>query len=197
MNDKEYNELKLIKELNMEIWKDIKGYEGLYQISNLGNVKSLDKIINCRGDGQRLLKGKILSTRKNHDYIHVDLTNEKLKKTYKVHRLVGIAFIDNPNNKPEINHKDGNKSNNNVNNLEWCTRIENIEHSINTGLKKIAVGWYHTKESKENKIHAKLNYEIANKIRLNLENKSRKELAYEYNVCRQVIDSVINNKSWI
>lgn len=102
-------------------WKDIKGYEGLYQISNLGNVKSLRK-------------NKILKPFSNHGYMQVRLYKENNKKDFKIHRLVANAFITNYYCKPEINHIDGNKQNNNVDNLEWCTRKENEQHAVKYGL---------------------------------------------------------------
>ena len=112
-----------------EIWKDIVGYEGLYQVSNLGNVKSLhyrNKKIH-----------HILSPRKHHTgYLMVSLTSNRKAKCFNVHRLVAIAFIPNPNDLPCVNHKDGNKHNNNVSNLEWVTHQQNTRHAIATGLLK-------------------------------------------------------------
>ena len=105
--------------LPREIWKDIRGYEGKYQVSNIGNVRSL----NYRG-----VKGKVkrLKTECNNcGYILVFLYKECKPKGYSVHRLVAEAFIPNPNNLPQVNHKDENKANNCVWNLEWCTREYN------------------------------------------------------------------------
>ena len=94
-----------------EIWKDIKGYEGLYQVSNLGRVKSFVK----KGE-------KILAPQKNSNgYLRVILTNKAKKKRYFIHRLVAETFILNPNYYPVVNHLDCNRTNNSVNNLEWCT----------------------------------------------------------------------------
>ena len=102
----------------MEIWKDIEGYEGLYQVSNKGRVKSLYK------GSERILKP--------HDngrgYLRVHLTKENTSKNIRVHRLVALAFIPNPNNLPEINHRDENKKNNCVENLEWCDRGYNVNY---------------------------------------------------------------------
>ena len=124
-----------------EIWKDIIGYEGLYQVSNFGRVKSLDKIMfvyGCQKDPiQAIKKGKILTPRKNSDgYDKVSLTKNKVAKEYFIHRLVAICFLDNPNNYEEVNHIDGNKTNNNVSNLEWCTHLQNMQHCYENNLRK-------------------------------------------------------------
>jgi len=115
-----------------EIWKDIEGYEGLYQVSNLGNVRSVDKFVNARLNGiltKRLIKGKNIKLYMDKEgrYI-VKLSKNSKRKNYKVHRLVAIAFISNPNNYPYINHKDENPKNNRVDNLEWCTAKYNSNY---------------------------------------------------------------------
>lgn len=110
--------------MSEEIWKDIPGFEGLYQASTFGNVRSL----NWRR--QKIVKNFNL-TRRSSGYIKVDLRVNKTKKTFDVHRLVAITFIDNPHRKSDVNHIDGNKSNNFVSNLEWATRSENMAHCRN------------------------------------------------------------------
>lgn len=113
-----------------EIWKDIVGYENIYQISNNGNVKSLGRWINTKCKGKRWQEGKILKPNiDNRGYLHVCLMNNGIKKTYSVHRLVAQAFISNPNNYPCVNHKDENKQNNCVENLEFCT----VKYNVNYG----------------------------------------------------------------
>lgn len=114
----------------MEIWKDIIGYEGLYQVSNLGNVKSLKKKSINRHGWIRILPELIMIQKiSNNGYKRVGLVKNGHQKQISVHRLVTIAFIENKNNKPCVNHKDGNKLNNNVDNLEWVTISENSLHS--------------------------------------------------------------------
>lgn len=105
-----------------EIWKDINGFEGLYQISNLGRVKSIRNNI--------ILK----QTYCKSNYLKVKLSKNCKQKTIQVHRLVTETFIPNPDNKPQVNHIDGNKENNHIDNLEWVTAKENTEHAIKIGI---------------------------------------------------------------
>lgn len=111
--------------MKTEIWKPIKDYEGLYEVSNLGRIKS-------RG----YKKEKILkATKDNNGYLLVYLYKGGKRKTFKLHRIVATAFITNPNKLPEINHKDENKENNHVSNLEFCDRKYNLNYG--TRLQKI------------------------------------------------------------
>lgn len=108
----------------MEKWKDIKNFEGLYQISNFGHVKSL-----------KYGKEKILKTREFKGYLRVGMYLGDTQKHFRVHRLVAEAFIPNINNLPIVNHKDRDRGNNHVDNLEWCTVEFNVLHKIDN-LKK-------------------------------------------------------------
>lgn len=108
-----------------EDWRDIKGYEGKYQISNMGNVKSLNY---HRGKSERILKPRYPSPPQN-EYGYVVLSKNNKVQHFYIHRLVAEYFLDNPQNKPYVNHKDGNKHNNNVENLEWVTPLENNLHA--------------------------------------------------------------------
>lgn len=120
-----------MKETNMEVWKDIEGYEGLYEISNLGRVKCLERLVKNK-NGYRKVKERILTTT-SFNYACVFLSNSSVKQHY-VHRLVATAFIPNPLNKEMVNHKSGNKLDNRLNNLEWVTRSENQIHAFSIGL---------------------------------------------------------------
>ena len=122
----------------MEIWKDIIGFEGLYKISNLGRVKSLGKgkstnPLNCV---EKIMKNGL----SKRGYEKIKLMKDGSYYYHSIHRLVAINFIDNPENKPQVNHIDGNKSNNKVSNLEWNTPKENIQHSFDNGLNIQRVG---------------------------------------------------------
>lgn len=119
----------------MEIWKDIKDYPG-YQVSNLGRVRTNNKITITEKHGVRHWKNRILKqkcTRQN--MMRVELWNDKGHKTLSVHRLVAFAFLGNPvDENMTVNHKDGNRKNNNVNNLEWLSLADNIKHGFKNGL---------------------------------------------------------------
>lgn len=119
-----------------EAWKDIEGCGGSYRISNLGRVKTLPRVV-YRGNfmSRQIIKEKILTPEiTNRGYYRITFQKNKIKVHISVHRLVGLHFVTNPENKPQINHKDGNKANNYYKNLEWCTSMENVQHSYDTGL---------------------------------------------------------------
>ena len=112
-----------------EIWKDIKGYEGVYQVSNTGKIKRIGEYSNQFGstwESERILK----PSSKENKYMIVGLSKEGKVKNKYVHRLVAEAFIPNLENKPTVNHKDGDRANNHESNLEWSTYLENNIHSI-------------------------------------------------------------------
>lgn len=112
-----------------ELWKSIKNYEGLYEISNYGHIRSLDRYVIDKGK-KSFRKGTNISICKNeHGYKYVTLYKDGKQKHKYLHRLVAEAFIDNPNNYPEVNHLDFDKSNNYVTNLEWCSKRCNMNHA--------------------------------------------------------------------
>lgn len=115
----------------MEIWKDISGYEGHYVISNKGRVKGLERKIVNRGRIQTK-RESILTPFISGGYLSVILHKNSKGKTFKVHRLVASEFIKNVNGYKEVNHIDENKLNNNMDNLEWCDRKQNINHGTRT-----------------------------------------------------------------
>jgi hypothetical protein len=143
--------LRLCEVLNVkEVWKPVVGYEGLYEVSNYGNVRSLERTVVDKNGAIRPVHSKLLTWHKSkitkrHPIAryHVELWKDNKRKAVKVHRLVAQAFIPNSDGKPQINHKDGDPSNNAVTNLEWVTSSENNKHAhqnkliIPVGLKAI------------------------------------------------------------
>lgn len=118
-----------------EVWKDIDGYEGYYQVSNMGRVISFDRKVKCRGNNYRIIPGRTLKAIHYAQYDSVGLWKNRTRKMMRIHRLVATAFMQNSLNKPHINHIDGNKLNNCASNLEWCTSSENNIHAYKTGLR--------------------------------------------------------------
>ena len=179
-----------------EEWRDVIGAEGLYQVSNKGRVKSNDRIIEKFNGSvvcSHRIKGKILKPcltgkgyLKGSGYLTVDIN----RKGKKVHRLVAEAFIPNPNKLPQVNHKDGNKTNNSVENLEWCTNSENSKHAVALGLRPLG----------EEKNNSKLNREIVLFIRKNYicgdKKYGQKPLARKFGVAPATIKDIVLKKKW-
>lgn len=145
-----------LKDLEGEIWKDIEGYEGLYHISNFGRVKSLSKIIKGR-NSNRVIKEKIRTIFLSYGYLGLLLCNDNKQKKFLIHRLIAKAFIENPDKKHIVNHIDGNKLNNSIENLEWVNIRENCCHSY-LGKKTTSnyVGVHYRK--KNNRWHSSIFY---------------------------------------
>ncbi len=128
-----------------EIWKDIIGYEGLYQISNYGDVK---------GKRHTILKPQL----DIHGYYFVNLYKDRVMKSYRIHKLMGINFIPNPNNYTEMNHIDGNKLNNHIDNLEWCTHSMNMQHAVQNGLRLLGENHHQAKLTQSNVDYIRSHY---------------------------------------
>jgi len=155
-----------------EIWRDVEGYEGLYMISNLGRVKKDKKIIRDRTS--------------KWGYKHIDLFN-KGRKTFRVHRLVVIAFLPNPEGKPHTNHINCDKIDNRLDNLEWATRSENMLHAYDKGLN-------HTGEKHH---YAKLKEcEVIEIKKMLKKGRKCKEIGDLYGVSSQTIGDINRGKSW-
>lgn len=175
--------------MEKEIWKEVSGWEGLYAVSNLGRIKSL------RTKGRGIVKpNHILSQRLNRQgYPYVNLARSGKYKTVYVHRLVGIAFVENKNNYQFLNHMDGNKSNNNASNLEWVTAQENILHARETGLNTFIPN----KRGEESAV-SKLTENDVKEIRslYSSGNYSQNDLAKKYNISQTTVWRVINRTNW-
>lgn len=172
----------------MEVWKDIQGYEGLYQISNMGNVKTLKRTTSYN----RIIEEKIKSQREKYDgYLRVTLCKNGKKSTIAVHRLVAQTFIPNPINKPQVNHIDCNKKNNCVDNLEWADNFENMRHAWENGLLPEHVG-----RKGETCNFAKLTEQEAIEILEMSKSCKQKEIAKKYNIAVSTVSRIINGKRW-
>lgn len=175
----------------MEIWKDVPEYEGLYVVSNYGIVKSINRVVEHSNGQISIYKERILAQEKiKGNYKRVSISKENITKRYMVHRLVAICFLSNPENKPCVNHKDGNPNNNNVENLEWVTYSENERHSYDilgkiNGNRKLTNN--DIKYIKKNCIKG------INKIHCN----STGYIAKKLNVDKSTILNVLNNRYYI
>lgn len=169
--------------MEKEVWKDVEGYEGIYQVSNLCRVKSLKR----SGPGTGTSKDTIRKLRiSRHGYYRVGLTKHSKTKWYLVHRLIAIAFIPNPKKHPCINHINSVRIDNSLSNLEWCTYSKNSKHSFDTNGRKNPL--------------RKLTDDQVDEIRMLAKNYKRgmgKELAKKYNVSSTVIYYVIKNKFYV
>lgn len=166
-----------------ELWVDIYGYENYYQISNKGRVRSLDRTVNTRG-GTRVVKGKILSNNKTNGngYRIVALSKNGNVKNKYIHRLVAESFIPNCEHFSEVNHINGDKSDNCVLNLEWCSRIHNLLHALNTGLTSVG----------ESSCKSKLTDKQAEEVYLlaKKEEISQIKIAELYNISQQTVSDI-------
>jgi NUMOD4 motif/HNH endonuclease len=160
----------------MENWKKIPGYEN-YSVSDLGRVRN-DKT------------GRIMKTPATvKGYLHLNLVKETGKSIVLVHRLVGKTFIPNPENKPQINHIDGNKKNNNVTNLEWVTQSENIRHAFDNGMIKR----YKGQKNPNSKL---TEVEVLEIRRLRNEGWKQEDIANKFDVHQTLISAIDRKKTW-
>lgn len=172
--------------------ENIVGFEGIYQISNLGRLRSLDRILSIKRFNKTYYpkrKGKLMSpTLNTNKYYHVKLLNGNKKQVYSLHRLVALHFLDNPNNYPIVNHIDSVKTNNRVDNLEWCTETDNRLHAREI-FNDTAYG--------ELCNLSKLTEVQVREIRANGKmGMSNKQIGILYNVLHETIRNVLNGRAW-
>lgn len=173
-----------------EIWKPIAGYESAYEISSLGRVRSLDRFVRGRGQSMKFKPGVIRAIGvKREGYHFVNLCSRSRAKPHYIHRLVAAAFIDNPGNLPQVNHLDGDKANNQIENLEWCTGSDNCRHAIDSALYQPARG--------ESSGAAKLTESDVREIRRLAESGvMHKDIAVLFCVERQAVTKIASRQRW-
>lgn len=164
----------------IELWKDIPNYEGLYEVSDLGRVKSFPK--------HTYNFFRILKPKHTKGYLFLGLCKNKKVAAKRIHRLVAEAFIPNPENKPTVNHKKGIKTDNRVTEIEWNTILENNIHAYTSGLKK-------PKKSIDCNF-SKLSENEIKQIKENQNNLNQRELGELHNVSQSNISNILNNKTW-
>ncbi len=183
--------LCLIGILFMEIFKEIIGFEN-YLISNLGRVKSISRKIPCKKNSFRICKEKILKNKINKNgYLSIQMGKNGKQKL--IHRLVALSFIPNPENKYSVNHINGIKNDNRVENLEWCTQSENQLHAYKIGLQKVSK---HKRASGEKQGSSKLKKNDVIYIRKNYKKGMGISMSKQFNVSQTTILNIINNKIW-
>src|SRR5690606_28733657 len=167
-----------------EVWKDVKGYEGFYQVSNLGRVKSLERHVPNGDNTFRVVKERYLKTnKKTNEYIKVNLSG----KSFRVHRLVATAFIGNPNNYPEVNHINGDKTDNNVTNLEWCSSSYNMKHNEKLGV--VVRGNKH--------VNSTIDEQTAKEIKILLKSGiKQKDIASKFDITENIVNQINRGLTW-
>lgn len=179
----------------MEIWKSIIGYEGYYEVSNYGRVRSLDRKVIGRNGKEMVIQGKILKNRvnaKRGGYYTVALCLNAKYKYFYIHRLVLVAFVGEP---PDASyqgaHNDGNCKNNNVNNLRWATTLENINDKKKHGTQLKGESHGASKLTDNQVIEIRAKYK-----RFNYNRSNSSELALEYNISKGNVWSIVNGKTF-
>ena len=179
----------------MELWKAITGYEGLYEVSNYGNVRSLDREVTsavstrCKSFTRKLKGASVVISKYKNGYCRVSLSKDGKSKYVLLHRLVAKAFIEHDDWTLEVNHIDGDEENNRHDNLEWCTSKENSRHAMETGLARFARG--------EESGNSKLTLEQAMLIKEKLSNNERiKDIACDMGLTIKMVGDIKRDRTW-
>ena len=185
----------------VEVWRPAVGYEKTYEVSNLGKVRSIDRFVIRKNFMFYFRKGKILKLRIGFKgYQYASLWGNKKNNKPKVHRLIAQAFIPNPNNLPQVNHKNNNKLDNRVENLEWITNLDNIRHAWKNGFKNnnhcIGEKNHFAKLTSESVREIRNSYKELNKLNLVSKKSKRIELAEKFNITERCIRSIVYNEVW-
>ena len=178
-----------MEESTIETWRDVVGYEGVYEVSDHGRVRSVDRVVNGP-KGQMRIKGKVLRPSLSCRYGRVGLQKNALRKQFFVHRLVAAAFIGPLPNEKQVNHIDGDKLNNQSANLEYVTQSENMQHAYRTGLQKAICGANHH--------HAKLSEADVLAIRATYADGgiTQQKLADNFGVGHVNIHNIVHRQRW-
>lgn len=179
-----------------EQWKPVVGFEGLYEVSSHGRVRSLDKPVSGPNGRLSIRKGQIVKGCYSHGkYLQVNLYKDRKNNTQKIHRLVAIAFLSNPENYEQVNHKDFDRENNNLDNLEWCSARQNKDYSINAGRQLKGTDVHSVKLTDEDILEIRRIYaETRTKSRVGRGVLSG--IAAKYGVCPSSISQIVARKSW-
>lgn len=177
----------------VEIWKDIENYEGKYQVSNLGHVRRVYSPCTKHKD----TRYRVLKPVPTCGYYRVSLHKNKVGKLFFVHRLVAKAFIPNPQNKPQVNHMNGNKADNSVENLEWATSLENNRHAFETGLNRYHPEYLPLLRGEDNPKHILTENDVREIRQLLKEgNMTQVEIGAKYGVSNFAICDIKRGRSW-
>lgn len=162
----------------MEIWKEVKGFEDCYEISNLGNLRTKERLVKHYKGGFRKYKAQVKKTRLNHKgYLRCNLKKDGKRYDFSVHRLVAIAFLKKDKERELVNHKNGIKTDNRLENLEWCTQEENVKHAVKTRLIKTKLTDKEAMEIKNSKL-------------------SNRKLAKQYGIDSTIVWRIKNGKAY-